>query len=163
MHFRYYILGLLATFAFSLQLNNKPDSSDLSNGRSLEDMDLEDGWEDSEEMSVTPLLKRQVVGGMGLYTACWKAGRTYTVTPIAGVVISTFLQPGGSDVLGYTVSWAAENALNVAVSIILTFILPNNGGPSTVRMMVQPGVITPTSNWNFPAGSTNFQVAAGYL
>jgi hypothetical protein len=51
MRLRYYtILGLLATFAFSLQLNNKPDSFDLSNGRSLEDMDLEDGWEDSEEM-----------------------------------------------------------------------------------------------------------------
>jgi hypothetical protein len=52
MHFRYYILGLLATFAFSLQLNNKPagaDSFDLSNGRSLEDWDLEDRWEDSEE------------------------------------------------------------------------------------------------------------------
>jgi hypothetical protein len=50
MRFRYYILGLLATFAFSLQLNNKQDSFDLSNGRSLEDMDLEDGWEDVEEM-----------------------------------------------------------------------------------------------------------------
>jgi hypothetical protein len=52
MRLRYYILGLLATFAFSLQLNNKPDSFDLqlSNGRSLEDMDLEGRWEDSEEM-----------------------------------------------------------------------------------------------------------------
>ena len=47
MHFRYHILGLLAAFAFSLELNNKPDSFDRSNGRSL---DLEDGWEDSEEM-----------------------------------------------------------------------------------------------------------------
>jgi hypothetical protein len=50
MRFRYYILGLLATtFAFSLQLNKEPDSFDLSNGRSLEDMDLEDGWKDSEK------------------------------------------------------------------------------------------------------------------
>ena len=47
MRFRYYVF--LATFAFSLQLNNKQDSFDLSNGRSLEDMDLEDGWEDAEE------------------------------------------------------------------------------------------------------------------
>jgi hypothetical protein len=47
MHFRYYILGFLATFAFSLELNNKPDSFDLSNGRSLEDMGLEDIWEES--------------------------------------------------------------------------------------------------------------------
>ena len=46
MLFRYYILGLLATFTFSLQLNYKPDSVHL---RSLGDMDLEDGWEDSEE------------------------------------------------------------------------------------------------------------------
>ena len=49
MLFRYYILGLLATFAFSLKLNYKPDSFDLSNGRSLEDMDLEDEWEDFEK------------------------------------------------------------------------------------------------------------------
>ena len=48
MHFRYYILGLLATFAFSQDLNNKPDRFDLSNGRSLEHWDLEDEWEDSE-------------------------------------------------------------------------------------------------------------------
>ena len=47
MRFRYYILGLLAsTFVFSLELNNKPDSLDLSNG---EDWDLEDVWENSEE------------------------------------------------------------------------------------------------------------------
>jgi hypothetical protein len=50
MGFGYYILGLLATFAFSLQPNDKPDGFDLSNGRSLGDMDLEDRWEDSEEM-----------------------------------------------------------------------------------------------------------------
>ena len=50
MRFRYYILGLLATFAFSLELNNEPDSFDLSNGRSLGDWDLVEGWEDSEEM-----------------------------------------------------------------------------------------------------------------
>jgi hypothetical protein len=49
MRFRYYILGLLATFAFSLELNNKPDSFDLSNGRSLGDWDLEGVWEDSAE------------------------------------------------------------------------------------------------------------------
>ena len=49
MHFRYYILGFLATFAFSLKLNNKPDSFDLLNGRSAEDWDLEDVWEDSAE------------------------------------------------------------------------------------------------------------------
>jgi hypothetical protein len=49
MHFRYYILGLLTTFAFSLKLDNKPDSFDLLNGRSLEDWDLEDVWDDSAE------------------------------------------------------------------------------------------------------------------
>ena len=48
MRFRYYILGLLATFAFSLELNNKLDSFYLSNGRSLEDLDVENRWEDSE-------------------------------------------------------------------------------------------------------------------
>jgi hypothetical protein len=50
MRFRYYILGLLATFAFSLELNNKPDSFRPSNGRSqLEAWNLEDGWDDSGE------------------------------------------------------------------------------------------------------------------
>jgi hypothetical protein len=183
MRFRYYILGLLATFTFSLQLNNKLDSFDLSNGRSLEDMDLEDRWEDSEEMwviyvpnqasscsfvsratesdlrSVTPLSKR-VLGSLGLNTACWKAGRTYTMTPLQGLVVSTFLQPGGNEALGYTVSWAAENALNAAVRVVLTYVLPNNGDRATLGMTVEPGAISPTTNWNFPAGSTNFQVAA---
>ena len=105
------------------------------------------------------MLKR-FLGGLTLDTGCWKAGRTYTVTPLQGLVISTFLQPGGSDTLGYTVSWAAENALNVAVRIVLTYVLPNNGGRTTLGMTVEPGAITPTSNWNFLAGSTNFQVTA---
>ena len=86
-----------------------------------------------------PLLKRvQVVGGMGLNTGCWKTGRTYTMTPIAGLVISIFLQPGGNADLGYTVAWAAENALNVVVSIVVTFLMPNSG-QSTVTMSTHPG------------------------
>ena len=180
MRFRYYyILGLLATLTFSLQLNNKPDSFDLSNGRSLED-----GWEVSEEMWVIPnqacscfvirvtesdlrsvtLLLKRVIGGLGLNTACWKAGRTYTMVPIPGLIVSIFLQPGGStSTLGNTVSWAAENALNVAIRVLITFVLPNNDGSSTVRLDVNPGTITPTNNWKFPAGSTNFQLAARSL
>ena len=185
MHFRYYILGLLATFAFSLQLNNKPDSFDLSNGRSLEDRDLEDVWEDSEKRwviyvpnqacsffvrrvtesdlrNITPLLKR-VYGSLGLNTGCWKAGKTYSITPVQGVLASIFLQPGGSTILGYTVSWAAENALNVAMRLLLTYALPNNGGPMTVSLTVEPGDITSTYTWNFPAGSSNFQLIAAQI
>ena len=111
--------------------------------------------------SVTPLLKRVIVEGLGLNTACWKVVKTYTITPIQGLVISIFMQPGGSDLLGYTVSWAAENAVNVAMKVLLTFSLPNDGGPSSVSLTVDPGVITPTRTWKFPAGSYNFQIAAG--
>ena len=117
---------------------------------------------ESDLRSVTPLVKR-VYGSLGLNTGCWKAGRTYTISPVQGLVVSTFLQPGGSTVLGYTVSWAAENALNVAMRVLVTFTLPNNGGPSTVGLTVQPGVITSTNNWDFPAGASNFQVVAASL
>jgi hypothetical protein len=98
-----------------------------------------------------------------LNTACWKAGKTYTVTPVQGVVVSTFLQPGGSTVLGYTVSWAAENALNVAMRLLVTYVLPNNGGPMEEGLTVEPGVITSTNNWNFPAGATNFKLIAAQI
>ena len=97
---------------------------------------------------------------MGLNIACWTSGKTYTMTPIPGVVVSMFLQPGSSDTLGYTVSWAAENALDVAVRIVLTYILPNNGQRTASSLLVQNGVITPTKNWNFVAGSNNFEVSA---
>ena len=85
------------------------------------------------------------------------------MSPIPGLVVSTFLQPGGSTDLGYTVSWAAENALNVAIRLVLTFILPNNGGSWTTGMTVNAGDISSTSSWRFPAGSTNFQIAATTL
>jgi hypothetical protein len=114
---------------------------------------------ESDLRSATPLVKR-VIGGMGLNTACWSPGKTYSVSPIPGLVVSTFLQPGGSTALGYTVSWAAENALDVAIRIIVTFILPNDGGRRTVSMSIRPGDISTTLNWQFPAGSTNFQLAA---
>ena len=117
------------------------------------------GETESDLRSVTPLVKR-VNGGMGLNTACWSPGKTYTMSPIPGVVVSMFLQPGGSDTLGYTVSWAAENALDVAVRIVLTYILPNNGQRTASSLLVQNGVITPTKNWNFVAGSNNFEVSA---
>ena len=113
----------------------------------------------SDLRSATPLLKR-IVGGMGLNTGCWKAGKTYTNSPITGLVVSIFLQPGGSPALGYTVSWAAENALDVAVRIMFTFLQPNNGGRSTVAMTLRAGDISSTLNWSFPAGSTAFQLAA---
>ena len=100
---------------------------------------------------------------MGLNTACWSPGKTYTLSPIQGLVVSTFLQPGGSTTLGNTISWAAENTLNVAVRIVLSFVLPNNGGPSTTTLTVFAGVVTPTVNWIIPAGSTNFQVLAQSL
>jgi hypothetical protein len=116
---------------------------------------------ESDLRSVTPLLKR-VYGSLGLNTGCWKAGRTYTITPVQGLIVSTFLQPGGSTILGYTVSWAAENALDVAMRILVTFVLPT-GGSSTVGLTVQPGVITSTNNWNFPSGASNFQVVAASL
>jgi hypothetical protein len=182
MHFRYYILGLLATFAFSLELNNKPDSFHLSNGRSLEDWNLEDIWDDSEEMwviyvpnqacyyfisrvtksdlrNVAPLLKR-VFGGVTLNTGCWQPSRTYTLTPIAGLVVSTFLQPGGNADIGYTVSWAAENALNVAVNLIISFLSPGADDTTRVTMTIQPGAISPTRNWIFPEGASNFRLIA---
>ena len=117
---------------------------------------------ESDLRSVTPLVKR-VYGSLGLNTGCWKAGKTYTITPIPGVIVSTFLQPGGSDTLGYTVSWAAENALNEAIRVVLTFVLPNNGGTPAYGLEVAAGVITPTSNWNFPSGATNFKIAAGTI
>jgi hypothetical protein len=96
---------------------------------------------------------------MGLNTGCWKTGRTYTMTPIAGLVISIFLQPGGNAALGYTVYWAAENALNVAVSVVVTFLLPKSG-QTTVIMNVLPGSISLTNTWIFPEGATNVQLAA---
>jgi hypothetical protein len=116
---------------------------------------------ESDLRSVTPLLKR-VYGSLGLNTGCWKAGRTYTVTPVQGIIVSTFLQPG-STVLGSTVSWAAENALNVAMRLLLTYVLPDNGGSTTVSLTVEPGEITSTYNWNFPAGSTNFLLIAAQI
>ena len=109
-----------------------------------------------------PLLKR-VVGGMGLNTGCWKAGRTYSNSPITGLIVATYLQPGGSSTLGYTVSWAAENALNVAIRVLIAYTLPDNGGPSATTLDVEPGVITSTRNWQFPVGATNFQLAARTL
>ena len=187
MRFRYYILGLLATtFAFSLQLNKEPDSFDLSNGRSLEDMDLEDGWKDSEKRwviyapdqacscfvsrvtksdlrGVTPLSKR-AIGRVPLNTACWQTSKTYTMTPLQGVVVSIFLQPTGStSTYGNIISWAVENALNVAIRVLIAYTLPDNGGPSATTLDVEPGVITSTRNWQFPVGATNFQLAARTL
>ena len=108
-----------------------------------------------------PLLKR-VVGGMGLNTACWKPGRTYTNTPIAGLIVQIFLQPGGSDTLGYTISWAAENALNVAVRLVITCVMPVTGLMS-VSMNVDPGVITTTQTWTVSTEATNFQLGAQTL
>jgi hypothetical protein len=108
-----------------------------------------------------PLLKR-LTGGMSLNTGCWEASRTYTVSPIPGLVISTFLQPGGNAVIGYTVAWAAENALNVAISAVISFISPH-AGRTTVSMVIQPGVISPTYTWVFPEGASNFQLAAGSI
>ena len=55
---------------------------------------------------------------MGLNIGCWKPSRTYTMTPVPGLIVSIFLQPGGSDGR-YTVSWAAENALNVNLGLQL--------------------------------------------
>ena len=84
------------------------------------------------------------------------------MTPLPGLIVSIFLQPGGNADIGYTVSWAAENALNVAVNVAITFLLPNapDQRPTAVAMVVQPGSITPTYNWVFPEGATNFQIAA---
>ena len=100
---------------------------------------------ESNLRGVTPLLKRSLFGdmGAGLNTGCWKLGRTYTVSPFAGLVISTFLQPGGNADIGYTVSWAAENALNVAIRVVVRFILPDHG-PTQVTMTVPSGAITRT-------------------
>jgi hypothetical protein len=97
---------------------------------------------------------------MGLNTGCWKAGRTYANSPIAGLIVATYLQPGGSSTLGYTVSWAAENARNVAVRLVISYVLPNSRQPSVHILIVQPGAISPTTNWNFPEGATNFQLGA---
>ena len=81
------------------------------------------------------------------------------MTPIAGLIVSIFLQPGGNADLGYTAAWAAENALNVAVSIVVTFLMPNSG-QSTVTMTTNPGTISLTNYWTFPEGASNFQLAA---
>jgi hypothetical protein len=112
----------------------------------------------SDLRSVTPLLKRVVVGGMGLNTACWKGGKTYTMTPIPGLVVSMFLQPGSNAANGYTVFWAIENALNVAANVIVTFLYGNH--QSTITMTAEAGVITPTNTWSFQDGAYNFQLAA---
>jgi hypothetical protein len=93
-------------------------------------------------------------------TACWKPSRTYTMTPIPGLIVSTFLQPGGNAVIGYTVAWAVENALSVAVNVVISFILPH-AGQTTVNVAIQPGVIlSPTYYWTFPEGSSNFRLDA---
>ena len=99
---------------------------------------------------------------MGLNTACWRTSKTYTMTPLQGLIVSIFLQPGGNADIGHTVSWAAENALNVAVNVAITFLSPNapNQAPTAVAMIVPPGIITPTYNWVFPEGASNFQIAA---
>ena len=73
-----------------------------------------------------------------------------------------FLQPGGSDTLGYSVSWAAENALDVAIRLVVTFFLPN-GPQTTVGMTVRAGIISSTLIWRFPAGSNSFQMAASTI
>ena len=96
---------------------------------------------------------------MGLNTGCWKPGKVYTNAPIAGVIVSIFLQPGGSDTLGYTVSWAAENALNVAVTLVITCVMPATG-LNSVTMTVQPGAISPTKTWTFSPLAKNFQLGA---
>jgi hypothetical protein len=97
---------------------------------------------------------------MGLNTGCWTAGKTYTMSPITGLVVSMFLQPGGNAYDGYSVAWAAENVLNVAINVIVTFIRPESGGQTTVTMVVTPGSVTPTNTWIFPEGASNFQLAA---
>ena len=99
---------------------------------------------------------------MGLNTACWKPGRTYTITPIAGLIVEMFMQPGGSDALGYTVSWAAENALNVAVNIVFTYVIPVTGLMS-VSLNVEPGVITNTQTWTVSPEAKNWQLGAQTL
>ena len=59
----------------------------------------------------------------------------------------------------YTVAWAAENALNVVVNVIVSFFLPH-AGQTSVTMTIQPGVISATNTWTFPEGATNFQLIA---
>ena len=81
------------------------------------------------------------------------------MSPITGLVVSIFLQPGGNAAIGHTVAWAIENALNVAISVAITFLMPNSG-QTTVTTTVPPGGITPTHTWTFPEGSSNFQIAA---
>ena len=107
------------------------------------------------------MLKRVPVGGMGLNTACWKLGKTYTMTPIQGLVVSMFLKAGGNaadPANDYTVFWAIENALSVAANIVVTFLYGVH--QTTVTMTVEAGAITPTNSWSFPEGATNFQLAA---
>ena len=81
------------------------------------------------------------------------------MTPIEGFIVQIFMQPGGSAAVGYTVSWAAENALNVAVQLAIKFVLPNSV-PTTVTTTLQPGQISNTQVFTFPEGTTNFQLGA---
>ena len=95
---------------------------------------------------------------MGLNTACWTPGKTYTMTPIQGLIVSIFLKPGSNAANGYTIFWAIENALSVATNVVVTFLYDVH--QTTVTMTAGAGAITPTNTWSFPEGAYNFQLAA---